>query len=318
MDVISEVLRSGRAGAALLSRFDYRGAWGIEIEGDASAGLHWVEAGRCWLRVEGAAPVELEQGDVALLPLGTRHVLSDAPDRPSEPLPSFLAREDAPENGGCSGGWNARVVCAAVKIDDGVRAEHPLMQALPALVHMRAAEIQRSPSLNPCFALLARELGEQAPGRAAVVELLLETVLVYVVRDWLESQHEIAASFVGALRDPRLSRALSAMHAEPAQRWTVATLAEVAGMSRPAFARRFKAHVGASPLDYLTHVRLGRAARILGETDAGLAEVAARVGYASEFAFSRAFKRRTGRAPSTVRTHGPQPMKSRALPVPSL
>lgn len=298
MDVISDVLRSGRAGAALLSRYDYRGSWGFDVEGGASAGLHWVEAGGCYLRIEGQAPIHLSQGDVALLPLGTRHSMSDQPDRPTESLSSFLARDASV----AAGEWNARVVCAAVRINDDVRAEHPLMRSLPPLVIVRAAEIQSSPTLAPCLALLARELREEAPGRGAVVELLIETFLVYIVRDWLSRQADTNPGWAGALQDPRLSKALSAMHTEPSHRWTVESLAEVAGMSRPAFARRFKSRLGASPLDYLTQVRLGRASRLLSETDAGLAEIAAQVGYGSEFALSRAFKRRTGRSPSELRT----------------
>lgn len=109
------------------------------------------------------------------------------------------------------------------------------------------------------------------------------------------------ANDVRPVRDPRILRALDAIRAQPAERWTVAKLAKVAGLSRAAFARRFAAEVGAPPLHHLAALRMGRAAELLAATDASLAAVAAEVGYATEFALSRAFRRRVGEPPGAFR-----------------
>lgn len=296
MDFVSEVFRSGHGGAILLSRCDYFGPWGVQVGGSPCIGIHYVEHGRCWLRLEGADPTELRQGDVALLPHGTAHILSDHPERPAVALETFL-KEPSPRNGGAP---NARVVCAAQPVDADLRQKHPLMRELPRVVHRSSADIQSSPSLAPCLSLLLQELRSARPGRAALVELLLQTLLVYVVRQWLDEQPR-PSGWASALRDGRIALALEAMHKMPEAAWTVESLAEVAGMSRAAFARRFRTLADEGPLSYLTRLRLSRAAQLLRNTDEGLSSIAGQVGYTSEFAFSRAFKREVGASPSKYR-----------------
>ncbi len=297
MDVLSDIMTPGRGQAAILSRFDYRGPWGIRLDACARAGLHYVERGVCWIRTEGMEPVRLMQGDVALVPLGASHVLADAPRRRAQPLADVMeaqARiaEDEPVN--------ARVICAAREIHGDLTAAHPLLEALPPLIHIPQDIIRRCPNLSPCLTLLLSELGREAPGRSAAVRLVLEAILVYVIRNWLETQ-PTDRGWVGALRDPGLARALSVMHASPEEGWTVDALAHEAKMSRATFARRFRATVGTGPSAYLARLRIDKGAGLLARTDASLAEVASEVGYTSEFAFSRAFKRTVGVPPSAYR-----------------
>lgn len=295
MDILSEVL-SSNDGAALLSRYDHRGPWGVQIDAKETAGLHYVESGECWLRLADRAPLRLRQGDVALLMLGSPHALSDAPKRRTLPLSEFLAsHEQDPQQA-----VNARVVCAAQRYDEAPERLHPLMLEVPELIHIQCAQVQSCPTLSPCLRLLLQELQEETAGRAAVVKLLLQTFFMYVLRHWLRSQAP-NSGWLGLIKDPRLARAVQALHQAPAEDWTVESLARIAGMSRPSFARQFRAFTGQTPLGYLTHIRMTKGAALLTGTEQTLAQIADRVGYASEFAFSRAFKRAMGAAPSAYR-----------------
>ncbi len=298
MDVLSDVLRAGVGGVSLLARTEYYGSWGVALGDSETAGLHYVEKGECWLRLPGCEPVKLLQGDVALLPVGQRHVLAAGPRSRAVPLSEF--RCPSPKD---SEPPTARLVCAAQRFDDTLRSHHPLLVELPPLIHLPSQTIASCPNLSPCLQLLLRELEAEVPGRSALVELLLETLLLYVVRHWMQHQTEDAPGWVGALRDPQIARALEVMHDQHAHAWTVEQLAAEVGMSRPVFARRFRALTGRGPVNYLGELRLRRAAALLRATSRPLAEIADEVGFASAFAFSRAFKRTLGVSPSHYRSN---------------
>lgn len=150
--------------------------------------------------------------------------------------------------------------------------------------------------------LLGAELENPRIGSDGIVPALIDTLLLYILRAWLEDQPATAAdSWATALRDPAIAPALAAIHEDPAEQWTVEALAARAGLSRAAFARRFTALVGEPPLGYLTRWRMTAAARLLREGDVPLSTIAARTGYGSEFAFGKAFKREYGLAPGHYR-----------------
>ncbi|MGH1345807.1 MAG: cupin domain-containing protein [Nannocystales bacterium] len=300
MDVLSDVLRSGMGSVSLLARTDYQGRWGVILDGQETAGLHYVERGECWLRMEGQAPLRLRQGDVALLPRGDRHILAGGPRTRAQPLEDFQAAPVDP-----SLAVDARVVCAAQRYEGGLRSQHPLLVELPALIHLPCHTIASCPSLSPCIQLLLHELEVDAPGRSALVELLLETLLLYVVRHWIQTEAHASSGWVRALRDRQIARALEVMHGNPATPWTVEQLAAEAGMSRPVFARRFRNLTGRGPASYLVDLRLRRGSSLLRTTERPLAEIADEVGFASAFSFSRAFKRMVGVSPSHYRGDRP-------------
>ncbi|BCJ47045.1 hypothetical protein GCM10010168_34350 [Actinoplanes ianthinogenes] len=175
---------------------------------------------------------------------------------------------------------------------------HPLLSGLPEVVHVPAGD----PALDAAVALLAAELAGGGPGAAAVIPALLDTLLLYIVRAWLRADAgRTATGWAAALADPALAAALHAVHADPAHPWTVQELGAVAGLSRAAFARRFTTVVGQPPLAYLTWWRMTLARRLLTGGDLPLRAVAARSGYANEFAFAKAFKREAGIAPGHYR-----------------
>ena len=163
-------------------------------------------------------------------------------------------------------------------------------------VHLTADEVQRERGLAALVGLLRAALVDPSAGQERLARSLLEPLLAYV----LDGQ---ARARTGAPADPRVARALSRMRESPAERWSVAALAKAASLSRAAFARRFLAELGVPPLRHLAELRMDLAARLLAEGDDSLSSIAVQVGYESEFAFSRAFKRHTGEAPGAFRRH---------------
>lgn len=175
------------------------------------------------------------------------------------------------------------------------------MSQLPEIIHLRAGRGQPV-ELTSAIRLLGAELENQRIGSDGIVPALIDSLLLYILRAWLEQQSTgAAAGWAAALRDPGIAPALSAIHQDPAAGWTVEALADRAGLSRAAFARRFATLVGEPPLAYLTRWRMTTAATLLRESDAPLSAVAARAGYGSEFAFAKAFKREYGLPPGGYR-----------------
>ena len=177
---------------------------------------------------------------------------------------------------------------------------HPLVSQLPELIHLRTGD-GRHPQLTSAVELLRTELDGPRIGSSGIVPALIDSLLLYILRAWMDEFPRRAPGWAGALRDPAIAPALAAIHADPANGWTVESLAARAGLSRAAFARKFHLMVGEPPLTYLTRWRMTTAARMLRESDSALAAVAARTGYGSEFAFAKAFKREYGQAPGGYR-----------------
>ena len=192
------------------------------------------------------------------------------------------------------------MLCGAYLMDR--TRPHPMLSELPDVIHL-PTRFGRHTSLRGAIELLAAELDQPQPGGDALLSALLDALLLYLIRAWLQdlNDHDTLTGWRGALRDNAIRSALQGMHAEPARPWTVAELGGLARLSRAAFARRFTALVGQPPLAYLTWWRMTTAAQLLRDSDATLRTVAERVGYSSEFAFSTAFKREHGQTPGAYR-----------------
>jgi AraC-like DNA-binding protein len=266
--------------------------------------FHVVLQGTCWLLAGGAArdPVPLGPGDVVLLRNGGEHALASTPDvpltafsphRPSATAPVGEVRLDGP-------GLRSLLLCGAYLVER--TRPHPLLADVPEVVHL-AGRPGPHPGLRSTIELLGAELDSAGPGRDGIVPALVDAMLLYVMRAWL-AERSAAGERAGwpiALSDPVVSRALAAMHDDPARPWTVDNLAAHSAMSRSMFAQRFTATVGQPPLTYLTWWRMTIAGRLLRESDEPLGTVARQVGYRSEFAFAKAFKREFGAAPGRYR-----------------
>ncbi|MGP4110761.1 AraC family transcriptional regulator [Streptomyces sp. 4N509B] len=304
MDVLSDVLAVMRTGEPAASRTTSRAPWGVRFPAGQRAACHVVLRGGCWMTPGGGgAPLALGPGDVVLTPRGDGHALADQPGRPLvDFLPDPVETSPVPELRIPGEGAATEMLCAAYAFDRS--RPHPLLGELPSLIHL-PARVGHHPALRSAVELLGTELERPRAGTEAILPSLIDMLLLYVLRAWLEEEASRAGAdrpgWATALSDPAIAAALRQIHRHPERPWTVAALATRAGLSRAAFARRFAATVGQPPLGYLTWWRMTTAARLLRETDTPLRVVAERCGYGSEFAFAKAFKRAHGAAPGQYR-----------------
>ncbi|WP_424640556.1 AraC family transcriptional regulator [Embleya sp. AB8] len=316
MDVLSDALAAMRTGPPRAARTDVRAPWALRIPAVTGAAFHVVLQGTCWLLPDvgsktdaasapDAEPLALGPGDVVFLWHGSGHILADDPLTPAvEFLPKRAdpsspigqVRIDGP-------GAHAVLLCGAYQL--GPARPHPLMADLPDLVHLPDRPA-RHPELRSLVALLATELDEARPGSDGIVPALVDAMLLYMLRAWVDDRSaaeetSVCTGWARALTDPAVGKALQHIHARPAHPWTVEELATCGGLSRSVFAQRFSTLVGEPPLTYLTWWRMTTAGRLLRESDAALGSVAQQVGYSSEFAFAKAFKRTYGIPPGRYR-----------------
>lgn len=303
MNALADVLDVSRVSGTVLAHVRAHDPWGFELVPTRGAAFHAITEGACWLRVEGEPPRRLLAGDVVLLPSGAPHRLSSAPTGPTRHFSREAKAELLTPDGELvfdGPGAATRFLCAGYTYDHEVA--HPLMSLLPPVLHVAARDAGDDSPVQTTLRLLAAELGRRDDVAQAVVQRLIDVLLVHVIREWLDAiGDDDAASWIRGLRDPAIAKVLAILHGRPAEPWTVERLADEVHMARSTLARRFVDLVGETPLGYLTRWRMDVAARLLRETDVPVAEVGRRVGYNSEFAFSRAFSRIRGEAPGRYR-----------------
>jgi AraC-like DNA-binding protein len=287
----------------LYCRAELTAPWGIRVPDleDCST-LQIVSWGRAWLDVQGAEPRWLERGSVSFVPGGTPHCITSGPGIPAEPLESLPVapvseRYETLNHGG--GGDRCQITYGVVRFDDV--ASRRLLDHLPRVLQVDALDPQGRRWLHDTAQLAIREASHLHPGGEAVLTRLTDILVVQCIRAWLDSAPEAQVGWLAALRDPPIGAALAAMHHAPAEPWTVASLARHVHMSRSAFSARFRALLGQPVMQYLTEWRMQSARIRIRGTDAPLADVAEEVGYASEAAFSRAFRRCFGVPPGELR-----------------
>jgi AraC-like DNA-binding protein len=301
-DHLSEILADLRPLGVSYGHARMTAPWGIAFPAAAGARLHLVAQGRAFLRREGEAPLPLEAGDVVLLPAGGAHGLSHAPGstltpHAALPLQPIADRIFSIDHGG--GGPRTLMVCAEIAF---ARAEmHPLVRLMPPVMHLARAT-RADPALQALVEAMAAEALDRRIGGATILTRLGDVIVTRIVRAWLErAPADAATGWLAAIRDPQVGRALAAFHARPDRGWTLATLARAAGMSRSVFAERFRAITGTSAGSYVATWRMHLARGWLHAEGIPVATAAARLGYASEAAFARAFRRETGLSPGQAR-----------------
>jgi len=303
VDPLGEALHLLRMSGSFYCRAELAAPWGLDLPAlPGCLMFHVLTSGGCWLEVEGVEPHRLQTGDLALVPHGRGHVLRSDPDAPAArlfDLPRELLSEryEVLRHGG--GGAPTAMICGAVRFDHP--AAHRLLDVLPPLVAVDALAAPQAEWVQSTLRLMIFEARELRPGGEAVLTRLADILVVQAIRSWIESDPAAHSGWLGALRDGQIGRALALIHRDPSRPWTVAALAGAAAMSRSAFAARFSELVGEPVMGYLTRWRMLLASTWLVEDDAPIAELANRLGYRSEAAFSRAFKRVVGLPPGAVR-----------------
>jgi AraC-like DNA-binding protein len=260
-------------------------------------------------------PIELATGDVIVFPHGDAHVMSSSPDMRGDPaLDAVRGSNDPGPLGGLlkftkesppftlrmgEGAGQSEVVCGFLGCD--ARPFNPLIAALPRVLHVRADSAPNNGHLGALIALTMAESAEKRAGSECMLARFSELMFIEVVRRHLQTLSPDQEGWLAGLRDPVVGRALSLLHARPAQAWTLEGLASAAASSRSALAERFKQFVGQPPMQYLAQWRMQLASGLLAEGNANVGAVAYQVGYGSEAAFSRAFKKLVGVSPAAWR-----------------
>jgi AraC-like DNA-binding protein len=284
-DVIRDLLSAYRLSAQVYPEVRYCGSWSLSTSGSRRCAFHLVVRGTCWLHLDEGAPTPLGAGDLVLVPRDATHLLCGS----STPVAAPASAED---------GSDVSITCGYLEFGD-TRA-NPILEALPEIVIVRPRDESERERVAGLIALLRMEVRGPEASSGIVLDKLAELLFAMVLRAHIESPGE-KRGFLAALTDSRVGRALAAIHRHPDNRWHMDTLAALAGMSRTAFAVGFAQLVGAPPMHYVAALRMHRAAALLKDPRNSVAAVASRLGYRSEAAFRRAFKRLKGVGPGALR-----------------
>ncbi len=321
VDVLSDVLGSVRLTGSMLFLVDATTPWvtwappaeafrpAVLPSAQQLISYHVVTQGSCWAGLRGSAPERFETGDVLVVPQGHAYFLAEPADAPDsyghEQAVDFfrcMAAGEMPTtvNAGAGGALRTQFICGFL----GCRSRpfNPVLAALPPMIHLRAGT-PGSARMQPLIDFAIAELRDSAKGTRGVLLRLAELMFVEVVRRQLEATAGAPAGWLAGLHDPLVARALAALHGEPARHWTLDALAAQAGTSRSVLAERFAHFVGQPPMQYLMQWRMQLATHELAQPGSKLVAVAQAVGYESEAAFSRAFKRAVGQTPAEWRRH---------------
>lgn len=301
-DPFGEVLQLLQLTGVLYCNAQLTAPWGIELpELPGVMNVEVVTSGHCWIEVEGESPVFMPQGSLVVIPRGNRHVLRGNPGDEATPLSDITVERvgDRFENmqfGG--GGQLTQITYYGVRFDPYLAAR--LIRLLPPALHLRT-HINDGSWLQSTIQFIAQEASEDLPGGETIITRLADILVIQAIRTWIASVRDEDHGWITALHDPYIGKAMSLMHRQPAHEWSVESLAREIGMSRSGFSARFTSMVGETVKQYLTQLRMQLAHRELRETTDTLLIIAERVGYHSEPAFNRAFKRTMGVSPGSVR-----------------
>lgn len=300
---LDDVLDLLRVRGAVMANLRGSGTWGVRLPRSSRATLHAVTAGTCWVSAPGEAPRELLAGDLVLLPTGAAHIVASDPAAATRSWASVAKEQSRNPAHECivgSGGSSTHAICAGFTYDHDVA--QPLLSLLPPMLFLSGQTVTDDNPARATMHMLRHELNNRSSGSGTVIDRLIDVLFVQVIRAWSRDERGAGTSWLHALRDPIVARALAVMHARPATPWTIDALAREVSLSRATLTRRFTKLVGEAPLAYLTRWRMDLAARQLRQTGNAVSSIAHGVGYTSEFAFSRAFTRLRGVAPGRYRT----------------
>ncbi|MCP5048755.1 MAG: AraC family transcriptional regulator [bacterium] len=301
MDAISDILHMIRLKSSVYFRSDFSSPWGMEIGSGPFAQFHMVVHGHCWLQQEPGKdqnPLALSSGDIVVFPRGDAHWLADDPQHkrvPGMEVVEAFGKGEPPFQGE---GVPTTLVCGHFEFDR--QLDHPFLDALPNLILISSAERRQLAWLETATNLMMDEAGKDNPGSEVLVDRLGEVVFIQVLRAYM-IKNKSASGFLAALRDEEINHALTLIHKHPQTNWTLERLARKIAISRASFASKFKRLMGTTPMSYITQWRMLKARELLLNNQLTLPMIAEKVGYTSEAAFNRAFKRQFQQNPGSLR-----------------
>ena len=305
-DWVGEALHFLRMSGTFYCRSEFREPWALGLPAmEDSLMLHVMTSGQCLLEVEGTSHRVLHQGDLALVPHGKGHLLTSVHGLPVSNL-FEIQREQVSERyetlrlGG--EGERAAMICGLFTFDDP--AAQQLITLLPKVIVVDAWSSPQSEWIQSTLRMISAEAAAMNAGGETVITRLADILVIHAIRFWITHDSSAQTGWLRALHDPQIGRVISKIHRQPGAPWTLETLADEASMSRSAFAARFTELVGEPAMKYVTRWRMNSAQVRLRAGDATVAEVARSLGYESEPAFNRAFKRHLGVSPGAVKRYG--------------
>lgn len=284
----------------VLARSRVSGEWGIQLEQTAGAYFHSVGEGAAYVKIEGGSDIELGPGDIVVFPQGSSHLLRGSPTSKVVPLSHFIQDSQTRSSNAANA---TTLLCGSFGIARYMNM--PAIKSLPSVMHLKVPDDGSNTAFVDTLKQLCNEVEHAEMGSEMVVRHLLSTLFIYILRQWSETQPNLANTWFSSLQNQHVAKALERIHKQPAENWTIDTLAQVAGLSRSLFAKQFQESVGESPYLYLTRWRIGIAAQLLSQTDISVGEVAKKTGYNSGYSFVRAFKQVLGKTPKQHRTSRP-------------
>jgi len=279
MEVLSDILRTLHVRGSVYFCDRLEAPWQLKFDAAARASFHLVRRGECWITVNDQTE-QLGPGDLVFLEPGKAHQLSSR-------APGSAA----------TGGGSTLLLCGYCEFDGAVGT--PLLQVFPSMTIVRDEDIHERAWLKATLDQLSTEFMARSPGAELVIDKLTEIVIVELIR--INFGRKTASPFVQALTDRQVSKALHLLHEKPETHWTLQSLADEVGVSRAAFAKKFRELVGTPMFEYLTQLRVDRAKEMLVGSNLPTAEIAYRVGYESDVAFAKTFRKQTGQTPARFR-----------------
>jgi AraC-like DNA-binding protein len=319
-DALSDVLKTVRLTGAAFFEIAAQDAWAIGSPArdvilpkilpgaDHLIAYHVVTSGRCFATAVGGEPVAIEAGEVVVFTSGQPHIMSSDPgmhaDQTESDVVEIAASGEIPFciNCGSDGPVSTRLVCGYLACD--ARPFNPLLDHLPAVIKAGDPGNSDKGWIGQFIRFAVTESAEKRAGSESVLTKLSELMFIDVLRRHTETLPPAQTGWLAGLRDPLIGKALSLIHARPTQAWTIEDLGREVGLSRSVLAERFTTLVGIPPMHYLAKWRMQIAAELLIRGNANMANIAAQIGYESEAAFSRAFKKMIGVPPSAWRARG--------------
>lgn len=309
VDPLGEALHSLRMSGAFYCRSELSAPWGLALPPmPGHLWFHALTSGSCWIETDRTEARQLHAGDVALVPHGEGHHLRSDPAAYAAPILDLerdlvTERYEILRHGG--GGAGSNLICAAVRFDHA--GAFDLVRLLPAIIHVDASRSVQPEWIHSTLRLLAAEASELRAGGETVITRLSDVLVIQAIRSWIDTDPAAQTGWLGALQDGQIGNAIGLVHRDPARAWTVGALADEVAMSRSAFAARFTELVGEPAMHYVARWRMQLAVATLRDNGATVKELADRLGYQSEAAFSRAFKRIIGVPPATIRRTRDEP-----------
>jgi AraC-like DNA-binding protein len=307
-DPVSDVLRALNVRSTVFCLSDLGAPWGFRVEGAGIAKFHLVLDGGGWLAVDGQTPLRVTCGDLVVLPHGDGHTISNDPESAITALDDLLAEHPVERRsqlrlGG--DGPRTRLLCGGFALGD-TRLD-PIFQLLPSTLRLEGEVIPNTAWLSALLTMLQAEASVGDAGSTAVLTKIADVCLTQALRVWLVGAERTGLLETGQLQDANIGNAVTAIRSRPAEPWSLDALARLAGLSRSAFAGRFRILMGEPPMRYVMKARLSLAAGYLATSSCSMYEIALLCGYDNESTLSKAFRREFGVPPGSYRTAARRP-----------